>query len=189
MAEQQSQGARPRLSGPAVEERLALLDRLLGQLEQGSGPVSEMALEAVATLTAIYGEALARITDALPEATAGLATDELTGHLLILHGLSPVPAADRIMAALKNVRPQAGDVQLVGLEDGVARVQLAARGCSSSAGAMRAAITDVVLAAAPELASVEVEPAAVAAEPALIPVEAVLRPPVEAVLRPREVPA
>jgi len=170
-----------RLSGPQVEERLALLDRLLGQLEQGGGPVSEVALEAVATLTAIYGEALARIVDTLPEATADLAADELTGHLLILHGLSPVPASDRITAALQNVKPQAGEARLVGLDDGVARVQLSAYGCSSSAATLRAAITEVVLAAAPELAAVEVEPVPVVAEPALIPVEALLRP--------RQVPA
>jgi Fe-S cluster biogenesis protein NfuA len=174
MAGQQEPGG-ARLSGPAVEERLALLDRLLGQIEQVPGPGSELALDAVATLTAIYGEALARIIDAMPEAAAGLAADELLGHLLILHGLSPVPARERIIAALRAVRSHGGDIRLAGLDGGVARVQLAARGCSSAAATLRDAITEAVLAAAPELTAVEVESAPVAVEPALIPVEAVLR--------------
>lgn len=164
-----------RLSGPQVEERLALLERLLGQIEQGRGPGSELALEAVATLTAIYGEALARVVDAVPEATADLAADELVGHLLILHGLSPVPVRDRIVAALRQVQPQGGDIRLAALDGGVARVQLASRGCSSAAASLRTAITEVVLAVAPELAGVEVESAPAAAEPALIPVEALVR--------------
>jgi Fe-S cluster biogenesis protein NfuA len=169
-------GGGPRLSGPQVEGRLALLDRLLDQIERAGGPGSELALDAVATLTAIYGEALARVIDVLPEAAATLAADELLGHLLILHGLSPVPASDRIAAALRDVGAHGGDIRLAGLDGGVARVQLAAHGCSSGTASLRAAITEAVLAAAPELAGVEVEPAPVAAEPALIPVEAVLRP-------------
>jgi Fe-S cluster biogenesis protein NfuA len=175
MAEQPAP-AGTRLPGPQVEERLALLERLLGQIEQGVGPGSELALEAVATLTAIYGEALARIIDAVPEATADLAADELLGHLLILHGLSPVPVRERIAAALRQVQPQGGDVRLAGLDGGVARVQVATHGCSSAAAPLRDAITEVILAAAPELTAVEVESAPGAAEPAVIPVEALLRP-------------
>ena len=182
MAEQPGAGA-ARLSGPEVEERLTRLESLLSQIEQVPGPGSELALEAVATLTAIYGEALARVMTRLaaqPEAVADLAADELLGHLLILHGLSPVPASERIAAALADVQPlvqsQGGDVQLAGLDGGVARVQLSAHGCSSSAASLRDAITEVVLAAAPELAAVEVESAPAATEPTLIPVEAVLRP-------------
>jgi Fe-S cluster biogenesis protein NfuA len=183
--------AGPRLSGPQVEERLNRLDQLLGQLEQVPGPGSELALEAVATLTAVYGEALARVMtrlDAPPATGAGLvadlAADQLIGHLLILHGLSPVPVADRITAALENVRSglkgRDAGLRLAGLDGDVARVQLSSGGCSSSAAALREAITEAVLAAAPELAAVEVESAPAAAEPALIPVEA---------LRRRQVPA
>jgi Fe-S cluster biogenesis protein NfuA len=113
--------------------------------------------------------------DAVPEAMAGLASDELVGHLLILHGLSPVPVRERIVSALKGVKSPGGDIRLAGLDGGVARVQLAVHGCSSTTASLRDAITAVVLAMAPELAAVEVEPAPVATEPALIPVEAVLR--------------
>jgi Fe-S cluster biogenesis protein NfuA len=182
MAEQPDAGG-ARLSGPRVEERLVLLESLLGQVERAPGPASELALEAVATLTAIYGEALARVMArlaALPAVTADLAADELVGHLLILHGLSPVPVQERIAAALKaalqDVQLQGGDIRLAGLDGGVARVQLSARGCPSTVATLRDAITDGVLAAAPELAAVEVETVPATVEPALIPVEALLRP-------------
>jgi len=182
MAEQPDGGG-ARLPGPEVEERLTRLESLLSQIERVPGPASELALEAVATLTAIYGEALARVMArlaTLPEAAADLAADELLGHLFILHGLSPVPAADRITAALDDIRSlvhsQGADLRLAGLDGNVARIQLSAHGCSSAAATLRDAITEVVLAAAPELAAVEVESAPAAAAPTLIPVEAVLRP-------------
>ena len=174
-----------RLSGPEVEERLTRLEGLLGQLEQVPGPGTDLAMEAVATLTAIYGEALARVMTRLgdqPEAAADLAGDELLGHLLILHGLTPVPTGERVAAALADVRPfvqsQGGDVLLAGVDGGTARVQLSGhcQGCSSPATTVRDAITEAILGAAPELTAVEVESVTAAAEPALIPVEALLRP-------------
>jgi Fe-S cluster biogenesis protein NfuA len=174
-----------RLSGPEVEQRLTRLEGLLGQIEQMPGPGGDLTLDAVATLTAIYGEALARIMtrlSELPGIVADLAADELLGHLLILHGLSPVPTGQRVAAALDIIRPfvqsQGGDARLVGVDGGVARVRISGhrRGCSSPPATVRDAVTEAILAAAPELSAVEVESAPEAAEPALIPVESVLRP-------------
>lgn len=177
-------GGGARLSGPEVEERLTRLEGLLSQLEQVPGPGTELAMDAVATLTAVYGEALARVMTRLgdqSQAAADLAGDELLGHLLILHGLTPVPTGERVAAALAGVRPfvqsQGGEVRLAGVDGETARVQLSGhcQGCSSPATAVRDAITEAILGAAPELTAVEVE-SVTAAEPALIPVEALLRP-------------
>jgi Fe-S cluster biogenesis protein NfuA len=178
-------GGTSRLSGPEVEQRLTSLDRLLGQLEQMPGPGSELALDAVATLTAVYGEALARIMtrlSAVPAAAADLAADELLGRLLILHGLSPVPARQRAVTAVAEIRPfvksRGGDIRLVDvdMDGGVARVQISGhcQGCSSPA-TVHDAVTETILAAVPELASVEIQSVPAAAEQALIPVDAVLR--------------
>ena len=56
---------------------------------------------------------------ALAEALAG---DELVAHLLLLHGLHPVPLEERVRGALDEVRPyldsHGGDVELLGVEDG-----------------------------------------------------------------------
>ena len=72
-----------RLLDPEVEARLARLDALLDGLDATPGPATRSAVEAVALLTEVYGEALARVLD-LSDGTlaARLADDELLGHLL-----------------------------------------------------------------------------------------------------------
>ena len=67
------------------------LDRLLEQLETTPGPTAESAIEAVALLAEVYGEALARTADLLssaPELLETLTSDELLGHLCTLHGIN-----------------------------------------------------------------------------------------------------
>lgn len=93
----------------------------------------------------------------------------------IAEAATRLPVRERIVSALRQVQPPDGDVRLAGLDGGVARVQVATHGCSSATRPLRDAISAVILAAAPELTAVEVEPAPVAAVPAIIPVEAVLR--------------
>ena len=49
--------------------------------------------------------------------------DELVAHLLLLHGLHPVPVRERVIGALDEVRPylvaHGGGVELLGVDDGV----------------------------------------------------------------------
>ena len=65
--------------------------------------------------------------------------DELVAHLLLLHGLHPVPVRERVRGALDEVRPylvaHGGGVELLGVADGVVRLRLegACNGCPSSA--------------------------------------------------------
>jgi hypothetical protein len=85
--------ARPRLDDVTVRELLDDLDGALAGLEQA--PDGGPALDAVAVLLEVYGEALARIVDRVGPATReALATDELVGHLLALHDLRP-PEVER----------------------------------------------------------------------------------------------
>ncbi|MET8862335.1 hypothetical protein ABZW11_05185 [Nonomuraea sp. NPDC004580] len=83
---------RPRLDERAVAGHLELLDELLSELEPASGHTAELALDALATLAGVYGEALARIAErvvaAAPEVGAALADDVLLAHLFVLHGVS-----------------------------------------------------------------------------------------------------
>ncbi|GAA1747393.1 hypothetical protein ACBR40_13350 [Nonomuraea sp. AD125B] len=82
----------PRLDERTVAGRLELLEELLSGLETTSGPTAERALDAVATLAEVYGEALARVVDrvtaASPELAVALADDVLLAHLFVLHGVS-----------------------------------------------------------------------------------------------------
>lgn len=154
-----------RLTGQDVEHRLALLDDVLGRLEQIPGATAALGLDAARALAEVYGEALARLMDLLgvaPAAREAAAADELIGHLLVLHGIHPQPVAERVTRALDGIRPalHGGDVQLEGITDGIARVRVTGAGCSAST--VELAVREAVLAAAPELR--DVQPVRAAAE-------------------------
>src|SRR4051812_39153867 len=132
------------LSDAAVEARLVRLDDVLGQLEQIPGRTAELALEAVETLTEVYGEALRRTMQCAgrsDDVVRTLTADELLRHLLLLHGLHPDPVEARIARAVDDLRlalRKAGaDVELVGVDAGVARVSISSGsscgGCGSTA--------------------------------------------------------
>jgi hypothetical protein len=138
-------------------------------------------MEAIEALTEVYGAALATVVATLGRESVpvrALADDELVGHLLALHGLHPDPPETRIAHALDDVRAEiGGDVQLSGIDDGVARVEVTASGCQSTAAAMLNAVADVVIAAAPELAGVDPVRIRPPAAPTLIPLDALRRRP------------
>jgi Fe-S cluster biogenesis protein NfuA len=165
-----------RLDDAAVQERLGRLDELLEQVERIPGPAGELALDAVAALAAVYGEALARAVgylSGLPEAMAAITGDELLGHLLVLHGIHPEPVERRVARALDELRPavrqRGGDVELAGIDQGVATVRLSGGGCGSSAAGVEEAVREAVLAVAPELSEVRREPEA--RRPAFVPLD------------------
>lgn len=172
-----------RLSNDAVQDRLSRIDELVDLVEQAPGPTAEAALEGIQCLLEVYGEALARVIDAVPEGVLEhLAGDELLAHLLVLHDLHPGTVEDRVRQVLDELRPplasRGGELELVGIEDGVARVRLSGGGCGHSASAdLEQVVADSVLALAPELGSVESVHDGDGTQ-ALIPVEALFRRPV-----------
>ena len=125
----------------------------------------------------LYGEGLARIVahvadrdedGALARALAG---DELVSHLLLLHGLHPVPLDARVRGALAEVRPylesHGGDVELLGIEDGVVRLAMrgSCDGCASSTMTLKLAIEEAIQRAAPDVEEIVAEGAVEAAPP------------------------
>lgn len=168
-----------------IEARVAQLDELLAQLEVTPGATAARAMEVVQLLTEVYGTALGRMVDLAPPALLdAYDRDDLLRHLLVLHDLHPHPVEQRVARALDDVRPylhsHGGDVSLIGVQDGIARVAMTGHcdGCTSSSETMVAVIRDTVLGAAPELIGVEAEPATAPAHPApVIPVDALLRRP------------
>lgn len=184
------------LDDAAVEQCLTRLDELLERIEAMPGPTAEMALEAVETLAEVYGTALARVMalaadlpgPAGPAGSAGavgfvdaLVGDELLRHLLVLHGIHPDPVEERVARAVEEVRPyvrsRGGEVELTEIEDGVARLRLTAGGCGSTSAALADAVTESLLAAAPELVGVDPVRVVPRSAPALIPVESLMRRP------------
>jgi Fe-S cluster biogenesis protein NfuA/nitrite reductase/ring-hydroxylating ferredoxin subunit len=109
----------------------------------------------------MYGEGLRRILERADG--RALAEDELISHLLLLHDLHPVPVEERVAEALESVRPylesHGGDVELVGVEEGVVHLRLSGscNGCPSSTMTLKLAIEDAIQRMAPEVERVEAE--------------------------------
>jgi Fe-S cluster biogenesis protein NfuA/nitrite reductase/ring-hydroxylating ferredoxin subunit len=153
-----------------MREQAAHLDALLERVEALPDPARATAAEAVQGLVDLYGDALRRIVErtravAGADAAAALADDELVEHLLLLHGLHPVPVEERVTAALDEVRPylgsHGGGVELLGVEEGVARLRLhgSCSGCPSSAMTLKLAVERAIARTAPDIERVEAEEA------------------------------
>jgi Fe-S cluster biogenesis protein NfuA len=123
----------------------------------------ETALELVQRLLDLYGEGLARIVESVD--VGPVADDEVVSHLLLLHGLHPVPLEQRVRAALEEVRPflgtHGGDVELAGVEDDVVRLRLqgSCSGCPSSTVTLSHAIEAAIYKAAPDVREIVAEDA------------------------------
>jgi Fe-S cluster biogenesis protein NfuA len=164
------------LDPAAVGERI---EQLLGSLTGHTDPeVGERAEELAGLLMDMYGAAMARIVELLPEAAGAgtlraVASDELVGGLLVLHDLHPDDTATRAATALDSVRPylgsHAGDVELLGVSPGTDPgsgadgpvVRLALRGncdgCPSSTVTVRTAIESAIAQWCPEVVAVQVD--------------------------------
>jgi Fe-S cluster biogenesis protein NfuA len=172
------------LDDRAARERVARVEALLAELEDAAAGVPrESALELVQALLDLYGDGLRRIVafvaerdedGALARAFAG---DELVSHLLLLHGLHPVPLERRVRAALDEVRPylesHGGNVELLSVDDGVVRLGLegSCNGCPSSAVTLKLAIEDAIHKAAPDVERIEADGAAPPAPAPLLQIE------------------
>lgn len=141
-----------------IRERVAGMEDLLAQLaSRQEAPGGAAGMAAVQALVDIYGEALARILDRADDALRDqLVEDELVSHLLLVHDLHPVEPESRVRDALERMRPQA-ETELLGMDEGVATVQLSASGCGSTVDTVRTSVEETVLAAAPEVSQVRVQ--------------------------------
>ena len=146
---------------PLVER----VQELTAQLEQVADfEVRALADELAASIVQLYGEGLERIFAVLDEATREhLAQDGVVASLMLIHGLYPVSLEDRVAEALDSVRPYLkshdGDVELLGIEDGVARLRLrgSCDGCAASRSTLELAIETALHEAAPDLLGIDVE--------------------------------
>ncbi len=117
----------------------------------------------------MYDEGLRKILAAVPaERFAALAEDGAVASVLLAHDLYPVSLQDRVREALDSVRPylesHGGDIELLGIEDHVARLRLSGScdGCSASYATLEAAVETALREAAPDLEGMDVEGAAAA---------------------------
>ena len=154
-----------------VEELVERVQELQSQLESsGESPTRDLADELVSAVVQMYGVGLERILGSLFEAgaegeriAATLAADPLVATLLLIHDLHPVPLEQRVQQALDSVRPymesHGGNVELLSLENGIARIHLqgSCSDCSASSVTLELAIKQALEEAAPDLEGLEVE--------------------------------
>jgi Fe-S cluster biogenesis protein NfuA/nitrite reductase/ring-hydroxylating ferredoxin subunit len=150
---------------PAEQELVGRVQELTAQLEAlPDAEARACAEELAASIVQLYGEGLERIFAALDDATrTQLAEDGVVASLMLIHGLYPVSLETRVQAALDSVRPymdsHGGNVELLGIEDGIARLRLegSCSGCGASQSTMELAIERALEETAPDLLGLDVE--------------------------------
>ena len=156
----------------------ALPEELLDRVQSLSAEVDELrdararelAQELVSAVIAMYGDGLARIMETIAQARdAGatildqLAQDGAVASLLLIHDLYPVGLEERVIEALDTVRPymesHGGNVELLGIEDGVARLEMqgSCNGCAASRATLELAIKQALDEHCPDLAGLDVQ--------------------------------
>lgn len=168
---------------PSLQDHLARVETMLHEVEETADPaVRSRTREIVQGVLDLHAAGLERVMQLVGPAAEALARDDLVGSLLLLYGLNPLSLEERVRLALDQVRAMlhkyGGDVELLDVTaDGTVRLRLrGGHGCHSPG---RAVVEQIVLARAPDLATLEIE------EPptgAFVPVE-------ELVLRNDRVPA
>lgn len=150
---------------------LLRVQALQEQLDSAGDPATrELAEELVSAVVQMYGAGLQRIVDSLLAAgeeggrlAVALAEEEQVAALLLIHDLHPVPLLERVRGALEQVRPymesHGGNVELLSLEQGVARIGLrgSCSSCAASTVTLEQAIKRALEQAAPDLEGLEVE--------------------------------
>jgi Fe-S cluster biogenesis protein NfuA/nitrite reductase/ring-hydroxylating ferredoxin subunit len=150
---------------PAEEDLVGRVQELTAQVEALVDPEARAcAEELAAAVVQLYGEGLERIFATLDDATrTQLAEDGVVASLMLIHGLYPVSLETRVQAALDSVRPymdsHGGNVELLGIEDGIARLRLegSCSGCAASQSTMELAIERALEETAPDLLGLDVE--------------------------------
>lgn len=139
-----------RLEGEEVRAIAERLGELLEALEARAEPaVVAVVAEIVDGLQKVHAEGLRRLVELLARDRGHLERaldDPVISNLLVLYDLVVVDERSRAQEALEAIRPLArshgGEIQLVGVQDGVVQVRLhgACHGCPSSTATLRQGI-------------------------------------------------
>ena len=156
---------------PSLNRQAEQLQALLEKAEALPNPAARVLVrECLESVLALYGEGLARVLEVVREAEAGgkpalesLVREPMLSGLLLIHGLHPVDLETRLRGALDKVRPymerHGGNVELLGLLDGQARLRLqgTCKTCSASTVTLELAVRSALQEACPDLAGFTVE--------------------------------
>lgn len=159
------------VSGEA-NDRVGQIESLIAELDALPDPAARAtAMEAIQAILDLHAITLDRMLELIVEQAgeqgsallASFAGDDRVGNVLMLHGLHPVDITTRVAGALDSVRPylasHGGNVELLGVDDGVVRLRLegSCKGCPSSAATLKTAIEEAIMAAAPDVLEITAE--------------------------------
>jgi Fe-S cluster biogenesis protein NfuA len=144
------------------------IERLIARVEASPDPSARAdALELTRSLMELHGAALGRLMEVVAQAGASgyalmddFAGDDLVASLLLLYGLHPHDLETRVRKALDMARPfmrsHGGDVELLGVAEGVVRLRLvgSCRSCPSSTMTLKLAIEQAIYDAAPDVTEI-----------------------------------
>lgn len=153
---------------PELEDHARRVDEALAAVEALDGEARQAATDLKAAIEQFHRLALVQIVRRLREDPRGkellfeLVDDPAVHAVLALHGIIRPSVVARAEAALDGVRPylrsHGGDVELVGVEAGVARVRLhgSCSGCSMSAVTLRETVEQALVEGVEEITGIEV---------------------------------
>jgi hypothetical protein len=147
-------------------EGIQRIEALIGQIEALADPETRSTVrELVSAILEYHGEGLSRVLEIVqdPVLIHAIGRDEVAGSLLLLYGLHPEDFETRVRRAVDGI----AHVQLTGTSENTVRLQVMGSGRVS-----REAVEQVIFAAAPETAAVEIEGLA---PPAFVPLESLTR--------------
>jgi Fe-S cluster biogenesis protein NfuA len=153
------------------QQLIERIEELVRKIEAMADPEARATgVELLQSLMELNGAGLERMLELTAETGAagealieGFARDELLRGLLLLYGLHPVALETRVAEGLEKVRPflhsHGGNVELLGIEEGVVRLRLQGSGksCPSTTTTLKLAIEAAIYEAAPDVTAIEAE--------------------------------
>jgi Fe-S cluster biogenesis protein NfuA len=138
---------------------------LVGELENIADPEARASAKAlVQLLLDLHGAGLERVMEIVAKNDESgqrtiddLGRDPLVSSLLVLYGLHPLDVESRVAQAVERVRPHVrkggGELDLLGIEAGVVRLQLqvTGHGCGSTGKTLKKLVEDALYEAAPDM--------------------------------------
>jgi Fe-S cluster biogenesis protein NfuA len=141
------------------------IGELVGELENIADPEARASAKAlVQLLLDLHGAGLERVMEIVAKNDESgqrtiddLGRDPLVSSLLVLYGLHPLDVESRVAQAVERVRPHVrkggGELDLLGIEAGIVRLQLqvTGHGCGSTGKTLKKLVEDVLYEAAPDM--------------------------------------
>jgi len=154
-----------------LQQRIQRIGTLVSEIESIADPsLRASTRKLVQLLMEFHGAGLDRALEIVAR-TGGsgmeliheLGRDPLVSSLLLLYGLHPDDLPTRVTRAVAQVQTRVqrngGQVELLGIENGVVRLHMSLTGhtCASTAASLHATVEDAIYEAAPDVTSIIVE--------------------------------